>query len=177
MVGIEDFAHPTTTVGRSAANKRRPMNLHRRTWLAVAGVVGVFALLNLHCWRPGTGGRTDRVGDVQPDGSELELYYGWPACYRAELLRSDDPGLADRVLKSAPFYGPPHADGWVSARAFGWPAVGIDIAFAALGVVLVAALMEWNRSGWSRRAVVAVLVIVVLMAVGFGIADAVGVHL
>jgi hypothetical protein len=79
------------------------MKLHRVTWWAIAAVAVLFALLNLHSWQPGIGGHTDRVKGV-PAGSEIEHYYGWPACYRAELLRSDDPGMRARVLKTAPLY-------------------------------------------------------------------------
>ena len=154
------------------------MRLHRGTWLAIAAAVVVFGLLNLHCWRPGIGGRTDRANGEQPRGSELELYYGWPACYRAELLRSDDPGMGTRVLTSVPFYLPPHTEGWVSARYFGWAAVVVDILFAILGVVLVALVVECDRRGrWTRRARAAAVTIALVLATAYWIADMVSVHL
>jgi hypothetical protein len=154
------------------------MTLHRRTWLAIAVAAAGFALVNLHCWRPGTGGRTDGPGGVRPGGSEVELYYGWPACYRAELVRSDDPGLADRVLRTAPFHAPPHAAGWVAARYFGWLAAAVDATFALLATALVALIVECDRRGrWTRLAFAATLVLGALLAAGYWVADAVDVHL
>jgi hypothetical protein len=154
------------------------MNFHRGTWLAVAVAVVVFALLNLHCWRPGIGGRRDRANDPQPEGTELELYYGWPACYRAELLRSDDPSLGDRVLKTAPFYVPPYTEAWASSRYFGWVAVILDASFAILGIVLVAMLFECDHRGrWTRSAIASALIIAFLLAAAYWIADMVDVHL
>lgn len=151
------------------------MRLHRKTWLAVALASVVAALLNLHAWRPGIGGRSDRADGVQPQGSELELYYGWPACFRAELLRSDDPGMGERALRAAPFYLPPYAGGWVSSRCVSWGAVVLDAAVAVLGVGLVAVVSECGQRGrWPRRAVVAVLVIGLLLAAGYLTAGKVG---
>lgn len=154
------------------------MHVHRGTWLAIVSAVIVFLLLNVHSWRPGIGGRTDRINDAQPNGSELELSYGWPACYRAELLRSDDPGMGARVLETAPFYLPPYAEGWVSARYIGWQAVALDVAFAVLGLILVAVVFECvQRERWPRRAIIAVVAIVFLLAAGYASSEAVGVHL
>ena len=144
--------HASNTTWRK--EKRATMSLHRGTWLAIAAVVVGFCLLNLQCWHPGIGGRTDRANGEQPKGSELELYYGWPACYRAELLRSDDPGMGARVLRTAPFYLPPYSEGWVSAGYLGWIAAIMDSLFAILGLVLVALLVECDRRGqWPRRAI------------------------
>src|SRR5215471_19128312 len=144
------------------------MNVHRGTWLAIAVAAVVFALLNLHAWRPGIGGRTDRNNGVQPNGSELELFYGWPACYRAELLRSDDPGMGARVLKAAPFYLPPYAEGWVSSRYVGWLAIVLDATMALLGIALVAVIVECKeRDRWPRRAIIGALVIPFLLVLGY----------
>jgi len=46
--------------------------------------VAVFLVVNGCSWMPGYGGRNDR----QP-GMEVERYFGWPACFRAELWQSD----------------------------------------------------------------------------------------
>ncbi len=154
------------------------MNLHRGTWLAIVVSAVVLALLNLHAWRPGIGGRTDWDNGEQPNGSELELYFGWPACYRAELLRSDDPGMGARVLKTAPFYVPPYADGWVSSRYVGWLAIVLDASFALLGLVLVAVIFECGqRERWNRRAITAALIVAILLVVGYWSAETVSVHL
>jgi len=154
------------------------MRLHRGTWLAIAVATVVLGLLNLHAWRPGIGGRTDRINGVQPDGSELELSYGWPACYRAELLRSDDPGMGTRVLATAPFYVPPYAEGWVSSRYVGRLAIVVDASMALLGVVLVGVIVECvQRERWTGRAIIAMLIMGLLLAAGYLSAETVSVHL
>jgi hypothetical protein len=143
------------------------MVLRHKTWLFIATAAVIFALMNFHAWQPGIGGRSDRNNGVQPDGSELELYYGWPACYRAELLRSDDSGMGRRVLQTAPFYVPPYAEGWISARYVSWLAVLLDTAMALLGLVFVAVVAECVQTErWPPRAIVTILVIGLLLAAG-----------
>ncbi len=154
------------------------MNFHRGTWLAMAVGAVVFTFLNLHAWRPGIGGRSDQNDGVQPHGSELELYYGWPACYRAEMLRSDDPGMGRRVLHSAPFYVPPYSEGWVSSRYVGWRAIVLDVAFALGSLVLLAVILECERrEQWTRRATIAVLLSALVLVVAYWTAETVSVHL
>lgn len=154
------------------------MKLHRATWVAIAAAAVVYAMLNLHAWRPGIGGRTDRKSGAQPNGSELELYYGWPACYRAELLRSDDPGMGSRVLQTAPFYVPPYAEGWVSARHVGRLAIVLDTLFALFGIALVGLIVECGkREQWPRWTIVATLLIAFTLAAGYWSASIVSVHL
>lgn len=154
------------------------MKFQRRTVLAIALTAGLLAALNLQCSRPGIGGRTDRVDGVRPAGSELELFYGWPACHCAELFRSDDPGLADRVLRSAPLFVPPYKAGWVSARYIGARAVVLNATFAILGIAIVAILCECDQRGqWPRRAIVAATLIAALLTAGYLIAPVVSVHL
>ena len=50
----------------------------------IYGTVVLFIFINGCSWMPGYGGRNDR----QP-GMEVERYFGWPACFRAELWQSD----------------------------------------------------------------------------------------
>jgi hypothetical protein len=139
------------------------MGLRRITWIAIVLAAIGFALLNLHCWWPGIGGRTDRVNEARPAGSEVELYYGWPACYRAELLRSDDPGLGDELLDRAPFFLPPYAQASLAVREFDWSALALDVSFALLAVMLLALLIEcFSRGRMSRREMT--------MALGIGLA-------
>lgn len=76
--------------------------MHRRTWTVLAVAVAFFLLLNLHPWDQGVGGS----GPQQPPGTNFEGYFGWPACYRAEWWKSDDPALMMRILSRAPFYSP-----------------------------------------------------------------------
>ena len=154
------------------------MKFRRGTWIAIALAAVVFAALNFHPWRPGIGERTDRINGVQPVGSELELYYGWPACYRAELLRSDDPDMGDRVLKASPFYAPPYAEGWVSSRYVGRAAMVLDASVALLGLVLTAVIFECERrKQWNRASVTAVLIMVAVLAAAYWVADMVDAHL
>jgi hypothetical protein len=154
------------------------MRLHRKTWLSVAAAAIIFALMNLHAWRPGIGGRTDRKDGVQPKGSELELYYGWPACYRAELLRSDDPRMGMRVMRRAPFYVTPYSEGWVSARYERRLAILLDATMALLGLVFVAVAVECEQTRrWSPGATVTLLVIGSLLAAGYLAGDVVSAHL
>lgn len=154
------------------------MGIHRQAWLAILITALVLVLLNIHPWQPGIGGRTDRKSGVQPDGSELELYYGWPACYRAELLRSDDPGMGTRVLRTAPFYFPPYAEGWVSSRYVGIGAIVLDVSFGLLFLVLVAVIADYvRRERWTRWAAITALTIVALLVAVYWLADRVEVYL
>src|SRR6266436_1847614 len=126
------------------------MKIHRQTWLAMLATLAIFALLNGHCWRPGIGRRHDHVNGDRAVRTELELYYGWPACYRAELLRSDEPTLFDRMLERAPFFFPPYNEMWVVSRYLGWFALALNTSFALLATVVVVLFFEWNRQHrWS----------------------------
>ena len=60
--------------------------LQMRLKTILAWALFSFILVNGCSWMPGYGGRHDR----QP-GMEVERYFGWPACFRAELWRSDHP--------------------------------------------------------------------------------------
>lgn len=154
------------------------MRMHRKTWFAILLATILLALANLHSWRPGIGARTDRINGLRPEGSELELYYGWPACYQAELLRSDDPRVGECVLRKAPFYLPPYAESWVSSRYVSWPAILLNSSMAFLGLIIVALIIESEQSDfWTRRAVVGVLVIALLLVTGYLTADSVSIHL
>ena len=153
------------------------MMLHRATWVRISVAVGLFGLLNLHCWQPGIGGRTDLVGGERPEGSEIELYYGWPACYLAKLLRSDDPELSSKMLRSAPFVVPPSAMKPV-ARYASFPAAVLDACFALFAVTLIAIGSECSRRNhWPRLAVAAAALIVLLLFLGYRFAPTVSTHL
>src|SRR4051794_27270209 len=69
------------------------MRLHGFTWAVVVTCVFVLLTVNLLCWRPGIG--------VRPEGTEVELYYGWPATYRADWWRSTNRSLGPVCLASA----------------------------------------------------------------------------
>jgi hypothetical protein len=124
----------------------------RVTWLVLLAMAAALFMLNWQCWQPGVGGA---VGG-RPPGTQLELFFGWPATYQAELWRSDDEALASRILASAPFYYP---DGEMSleCRAVGMRALALNLLFAVLMLLSVAVMMECAlRRVWNSR-VVAVL--------------------
>jgi hypothetical protein len=138
----------------------------RLTWLLLLAVAALLFLVNWHCWRPGVGGA---VGG-RPPGTQLERFFGWPATYQAELWRSDDEQLASRILKSASFYYPGDEMA-LEYRELGIPALGIDIVFALVVLLVVAVLMECTlRKAWGVRQVAllvgAGLLLVVLFLAG-----------
>ncbi len=55
------------------------MRLHRRTWVALGWLFAALLVANAWCWQPGIGGN----GPPRPPGTEVELFYGWPATSRA----------------------------------------------------------------------------------------------
>jgi hypothetical protein len=117
------------------------------TWLMLLAAAVLLFLLSWHCWRPGVGGP---VGG-RPPGTQLELFFGWPATYQAELWWSDDESLGSRILASAPFYYP---DGEMSLEyhVFGMKALAVDILVALLLLLLVAVIMECAlRGAWNWR--------------------------
>ena len=48
--------------------------------------LAVFVLMNGCSWEPGFGGRRH---DGKP-GEEVERYFGWPACFYADMWRSNE---------------------------------------------------------------------------------------
>src|SRR5437764_14062500 len=78
------------------------VRLHGWTWAALAFGTLILLAANLWCWRPGIGGGRP----ARAPGTEVELYYGWPATYRAEWWRSGDPALGGALLERAPFFHP-----------------------------------------------------------------------
>ena len=148
------------------------MRLHGWTWAALA--LGLFALLgaNLWCWRPGIGGG----GPARPPGTEVELFYGWPATYRAEWWRSDDPALAQSFLERAPFFHPAGALGLQARSARLWPALA-DTAFAVAVLVVVGVGTEARVRGWRRGMAIGLLLAAILLAGVWAVAEGMSVHL
>jgi hypothetical protein len=151
------------------------MKFRSSTWFAVAATASFLALLNLHCWQPGIGGRTDLVGGERPQGTELELFYGWPACYRAELLRSDDRALSSRILKSAPFIRPSDLDMRVVARYRGWLPALLDVSFALAATALVA--LYSGKGRWNRATRSLAIGLLLFLGAAYWFAERVEVHL
>jgi hypothetical protein len=137
------------------------MRLHPETWFYVIVVLlGLFAA-NFWCWQPGIG-----PGRSEPHGTELEVYYGWPATHLAEWWRSEDPTLGRRLLESMPFYDfAPEME--LRNRYFGLPAALANLAFAAAALCAVVIVTESAvRERLSRRALLAlVIAAVVIVAV------------
>ena len=112
--------------------------------------------MNLVCWSPGVGSGLRLPGN--PPGTELELFFGFPSQYRAELWRSNDPALADRILKVAPFYLP-GKEMERTVRYTGVAAIVLDFLFAILlaGFIAIAAERKYvdvapsrhRRRGWA----------------------------
>jgi hypothetical protein len=120
------------------------------TWLMVLAGAVVLLLLNWQCWRPGVGGAS---GGRSP-GTQLELFFGWPATYQAELWRSDDQALGTRILAAAPF-SDPGSEMSLEYRAFGMAALGVNLLVALLLLLSVGVIMECALRGtWNRRVVV-----------------------
>jgi hypothetical protein len=122
--------------------------MHRRSWLAALLVLGVLLLVNLVCWSPGVGSGLRLPG--RPPGTELELFFGFPSQYRAELWRSNDPALADRILKVAPFYLP-GKEMERQTRYTGIAAILVDLIFAILLAGLAAIAVESKSDKVSQR--------------------------
>jgi len=151
------------------------MKFKSTRWIAIAVSAIIFSLLNLHCWQPGIGGRTDLTDGKRPQGTELELFYGWPACYRAELLRSDDSTLSHRILQSAPFFRPSAWDMRVVARYRGWLPALLDVSFALAATALVALYFGIDR--WNRATASLAFGLLLFLGAAYWFADRVEVHL
>ena len=108
-----------------------------KMWLILLALAAVLFLLNWQCWRLGIG---SAVGG-RPPGTELERFFGWPATYQAELWRSDDRALADRILASAPFYWPGDEMA-LEYRVLGMAALAVNVGFALLVVLSVVVILE-----------------------------------
>jgi hypothetical protein len=144
------------------------MRLHGDTWVAL--VIGLLVLLaaNLWCWRPGIGG--------QPGGSAVELYYGWPATYRAEWWSSEDPNLEPAFLDTAPFF---HPSGAMEHRVRSTellPALA-DVAFAAAVLIIGTGTESLARGTWRPRRVIGLVIAAAVLAVVWVAAEGISAHL
>jgi hypothetical protein len=138
-------------------------------------VLIALVLVNSVCWLPGVG--TCLTLPERPKGTEVELYYGWPATYRAELWRSNDPTLARRILASAPFYRP-GGEMERHVRYTGGLAIALDVLFgltlAGLAAIAVESYSLGASQAWFRWATPILLIGLVILYLGSG---QVGVHL
>jgi hypothetical protein len=148
------------------------MRLHRETWAGLGLGAIILAAANLWCWSPGIGGG-------QPHGrpgAEVELYYGWPATYRAEWWRSDDPALVPVLLRRAPFFHPSGVMDLQHRYVGVWPALA-DAAFALAALAAVCLGMEAQARGWRRGTVVGLVLAAAVMVAVWRVADRISVHL
>jgi hypothetical protein len=149
------------------------MRLHGRTWAALALAALVLLAANLWCWRPGIGGG----GPDRPGGTEVELFFGFPATYRAESWRSEDPAFGRHYLERAPFF---HPVGTMErqARYVDWLPVFADVAFGVAVLVVVGVSVESRVRGWWCAGGVALLAVgVAVVAARWFAAGAIAVHL
>ncbi len=119
------------------------MKFDRSQLFPAAITLVVLYAVNFHCWQPGIGGRTDfrfREDQVPPDGAEVEIFLGFPACYRAELWRSDEPGTQMELLRSAPLLRPPEPM-WVASAYTSTSAVLVNVAFGVATIIGVTLLI------------------------------------
>ena len=168
--------------GRSWAGEAELVGLDQRvrhmirfgvTWLMLLVGAALLFQLNWQCWRPGVGG----ASGGSPPGTQLELFFGWPATYRAELWRSNDESLGSRILASAPFYYP-GSEMSLEYHAFGMDALTVDIIVALLVLLLVAVIVECAlRRAWNRRVVVLLASGVALLLVLWASSQSVSVSL
>jgi hypothetical protein len=149
--------------------------MHRRSWFAAFLVLGILLLANLICWSLGVGSGLKLPGN--PPGTELELFFGFPSQYRAELWRSNEPALADRILKLAPFYLP-GKEMVRQVRYTGASAIAVDFLFALL-LAGLAAITAKNHlvADWPRRDRQAVWALLLGLSLLFVVAGRVSVHL
>ena len=133
--------------------------------------LGVFVLVNGCSWQPGYGGRSDRK-----PGMEVERYFGWPACFYADLWQSDEATEVEPWNYAPPL--PITSDMHYIYCSFGVVPLLLDIAIivAAMGIAVV--IYRWHYRGKASVATIVlalVLGLVVATIVMFG--DEVSVYL
>ena len=109
--------------------------------------LGVFVLVNGCSWQPGYGDRNDRK-----PGMEVERYFGWPACFYADLWQSDEATEVEPWNYAPPL--PITSDMHYIYCSFGVVPLLLDIAIivAAMGIaVVIKGTGKANRPGVRRR--------------------------
>jgi len=142
------------------------------TWVSLTVAGAVLLAANLWCWQPGIGGGFPS----RPAGTEVDLYYGWPATYRAEWWRSDDPALGMTLLGRAPFF---HPAGTMDRQA-GYTGVGAAVVDASFGLAVLVAIWlaaDIRARGWRRGTAIGLALAAVVLVATWMVADRVSVHL
>lgn len=143
-----------------------------RSWLLALVTVGFLGLVNFSC-DPGIGPRRP----PQPPGFELERYFGWPSCYRAELWDSDDKKMNDRGRGDFHWYDPSSEMNF-RKREIGWVPAAVDVVFALLAVIGAIIVGEaFARAELGRRAGILLVAVVVNLIGLYLVSDKVGVYL
>jgi hypothetical protein len=151
--------------------EKNKMKSNRSTFYMMAIVTAIIFVINLHCWKPGIGDRTDNDEGKQVSGTEISLYFGWPAYYVAELWRSDE-SLQSELLKRAPFFLVPDSM-WMADRYVSIFAMVIDITFLLSAVLLIG--IVWNsviRDLWTVKRIGFALGLVIILLICYLQADA-----
>lgn len=144
---------------------------HRESRFAASVLLLFFLAMDLHCWEPGGGGRRDVVDGKRAKGTDVEMYYGWPACYRAELWRSADMTAYDRVLRNAPLFFP-QGQMDLAYRNVGSLSLLLDVLFAALSLRLTGVLVDCIvEEKWPKRSTTLILALAGALAVLYSVAD------
>lgn len=99
--------------------------------------VGAFLLVNGCSWQPGYGGRNDRK-----PGMEVERYFGWPACFYADLWRSDEPTEVEPWSYAPPL--PITSDMYFVYCSFSVVPLLLDAGLVIASVGLVIILCIWS---------------------------------
>jgi hypothetical protein len=147
------------------------MKIHRQSWFAMFMKSAILCLINMHCWKPGIGGRNDKIA-----GTELEIYLGWPACYRAELWRSDELLMTD-LLKRAPFFRVPKSM-WKVARYMNLTAIITDILFAISSIALVGIILNAQKNlHWPAKSMAVVIFLAAVLIICYRAGDSNSAHL
>jgi hypothetical protein len=148
-----------------------PVRTDGSTWGSIAIAAAVLLAANLWCWQAGIGGGVPG----RPPGTEVELYYGWPATYRAEWWRSEDPALGLNLLGRAPFF---HPAGMMERRAGYtgvWAAV-VDAAFGSAVLVVIWLGADVRARGWRRATAIGLGLAAAVLVGAWMVADRVSVH-
>lgn len=101
---------------------------------------GLFLMLNAFSWTPGYGGRNDRK-----PGQEVERYFGWPACFRAELWQSDHWHEVNPTAFIPPVPLSSEMDFVYSSNSLVALALNTLLAACAIGIGLLVVVMEHRK--------------------------------
>lgn len=141
--------------------------------IILASSLGLLAFLaaNIVCWSVGVGSTPKRAA------TELDRYFGWPAYYRVELWVSNDPTLASRILRAAPFYDP-NSEMTRAVRHFSSAALSLNILFFATASAALTVVARGRAGGRVRmRTLILGTLLAAVLMILYGIAGRVSIYL